>query len=92
MLIPAGNIDHLMLERRVIDAVAAGSFHIYPVRTVDEGMSLLTGVVAGVADAEGVFPDETINGLVEKRLRAFAKARRRRDRLPEDGEGEDDKP
>lgn len=92
VLIPAGNVDHLMLERRVIDAVAAGTFHIYPVRTVDEGMSLLTGVVAGVADAEGAFPDDTINGLVEKRLRAFAKARRRRGRLPEDGEDEDGKP
>jgi len=33
VLIPASNVKHLMLRRDVIDAVEAGQFHIYPVRT-----------------------------------------------------------
>lgn len=88
VLIPAGNADDLMLERRVIDAVAAGRFHVYPVRSVDEGLALLTGMPAGAPDGEGHFPEGTVNGLVERRLRAFARARRR---LREETRGDADK-
>ena len=42
-------------------------FHIYPIRTIDEGISLLTGVRAGTSEEEGA-----INGLVNKRLRELA--------------------
>jgi len=43
VLIPEANVRHLVLRRDVIDAVAQGRFHIYPVRTVDQGLELLTG-------------------------------------------------
>ena len=44
VLIPAGNVQHLMLRRDVVDAVRTGKFHIYPVSRIDEGIELLTGV------------------------------------------------
>ncbi|MBX3052904.1 MAG: AAA family ATPase [Caldilineaceae bacterium] len=72
VLIPATNVRHLMLRREVVAAVEAGQFHIYPVSTIDEGMELLTGLAAGVADSAGVFPPGTINRLVQDRLRDFA--------------------
>ena len=75
VLIPAANLQHLMLRADVRNAVAAGQFAIYAVRTVDEGIELLTGLPAGVADAEGVYPDGSINGLVADRLAEYARIR-----------------
>ena len=76
MLIPAANVQHLMLRRDVVEAVAAGRFHIYPVDTVDQGIEILTGVPAGERDATGEFPAGTINFRVERRLSGFAERTR----------------
>lgn len=67
VLIPASNVRNLILRADVIDAVAQGKFHIYPIRTIDEGIALLTGVRAGTVEEEG-----TVNGLVNHRLRDLA--------------------
>jgi lon-related putative ATP-dependent protease len=72
VLIPASNVSHLMLKDDVVAAVEKGQFHVYPIKTVDEGISLLTGVSAGEADAEGQYPPESINGRVQARLKLFA--------------------
>jgi predicted ATP-dependent protease len=76
VLIPATNVEHLMLRRDVREAVREGQFHIYPVTTIDEGIELLTGVPAGERDASGVFPEESVNGRVEKRLADSARLAR----------------
>ncbi|MBX6763744.1 MAG: AAA family ATPase [Rubrobacteraceae bacterium] len=68
VLIPASNVDNLMLRRDVVEAVERGDFHIYPVETIDEGIELLTGVPAGEPDEEGNYPEDTVNGMVERRL------------------------
>lgn len=68
VLIPHSNVKHLMLRQDVVDAVEAGDFAVYPVATVDEGIELLTGVTAGERDADGCFPEDSINGRVEGRL------------------------
>jgi lon-related putative ATP-dependent protease len=68
VLIPASNVKHLMLRQDVIEAVRNGQFRIYPVTTIDEGIEILTGVPAGTRDANGLFPDGTINQRVEVRL------------------------
>ncbi|RLT34437.1 MAG: ATP-dependent protease [Chloroflexi bacterium] len=73
VLIPATNVRHLMLRQEVVEAVAAGQFHIYPVSHIDEGIELLTGVPAGVADDTGIYPEGSINRLVQDRLREFAR-------------------
>jgi lon-related putative ATP-dependent protease len=72
VLIPASNVKNLMLRHDVVDAVAAGKFHVYPVETIDQGIEILTGVPAGQRDAVGQFPGGTINHRVERRLSEFA--------------------
>jgi len=76
VLIPAANIGHLVLRPRVVEAVRAGRFTVWPVRTVDEGLSLLTGRPAGSRGADGRYPAGSVNAAVEARLIAFAKARK----------------
>ena len=46
-MIPASNVQDLMLDGMIVAAVSAGQFHIWAVRTVDEGIELLTGRSAG---------------------------------------------
>ena len=81
VLIPASNVRNLMLRRDVVEAVAAGKFSIYPVATMDQGMTLLTGVPAGERDALGRFPAGSVNFRVEQRLSEFAD----RSRAPQAG-------
>ena len=76
VLIPAANIDDLMLRAEVIDAVATGKFHIYPVSTVSEGLEILTGASAGTREANGKFPEGTIFARVDDRLRVMAETLR----------------
>ncbi len=76
VLIPTANVKHLMLRQRVIDAVAAGRFHIYPVANIEQGLEILTGMPAGSPDASGEFPAGSLNRRVSDRLREFAAQRR----------------
>lgn len=71
VVIPAANVQHLMLKDEVIAAVRDGQFHIYPVRTIDEGIELLTGVPAGVRGTDGRYPEGTVNARIEARLAAM---------------------
>lgn len=73
VLIPATNARHLMLRGEVVEAVAAGRFHIYPVTHIDEGIELLTGIPAGEPDADGVYPEGSVNRRVQDRLREYAR-------------------
>ncbi len=72
VLIPAANVKHLMLRADVVDAVRRGEFQIYPIATIDQGIECLTGVPAGERDADGRFPEDSINQRVDARLKAFA--------------------
>jgi predicted ATP-dependent protease len=72
VVIPAANARHLMLRPEVVDAVAAGRFHVHAVTRVDEALEILSGVPAGERDALGRFPEGSVNLRVEKRLAAFA--------------------
>jgi predicted ATP-dependent protease len=76
VMIPKANEQHLMLDREVVEAVAAGKFHVFAVATIDEGITLLTGTPAGERAADGLYPKDTINRRVEDRLIAFAELRR----------------
>jgi lon-related putative ATP-dependent protease len=57
VVIPRQNVRHLMLKEEVVEAAAAGKFHVYAVSTVDEALEILTGI-----------PAETVNEAVRKRL------------------------
>ncbi len=72
VLIPASNVKHLMLRADVCEAVEQGRFAVYPIRTIDEGIELLTGTPAGERTAAGTFPDSSVNARVEARLVAFS--------------------
>ena len=76
VLIPAANVPNLMLRPDIVEAAANDAFHIYPVDTIDDGIEQLTGHPAGVRGADGAYPDDSINGRVEARLRQFANRRR----------------
>lgn len=75
VLIPSSNVRHLMLRRDVVDAVQSGTFHIYAVKTIDEGIEILMGVPAGERDASGKFPKGSVNERVESRLIELAEKR-----------------
>lgn len=72
VVIPTSNVKHLMLRVDVVDAAREGLFQIYPVETIDQGVEVLTGCVAGERDETGVFPEGTVNRKVEDRLIMFA--------------------
>ena len=74
VVIPAGNQRHLMLRPDVVEATAAGRFHVWTVDTVDEGIEILTGVPAGQLLADGSWPEGSVNARVDARLRALAEA------------------
>ena len=77
VLIPTSNVQHLMLRQDVVEAVEKGEFYVYPVKTVDEGIELLTGLPAGEPDESGSYPEGTLNGMVERRLTELGKKLRR---------------
>lgn len=73
VMIPHQNVDNLMLDDEVIEAVQEGKFHIYPVKTIEEGIEILTGVPAGVPNEEGNYPEETVYRKVKEKLDVFRK-------------------
>jgi len=101
VIIPASNVQHLMLRHDVVEAVQAGRFHVYPMRTVDDAIELLTGVPAGERDAEGNFPEGGINQRVEAQLIELAEKQRaftappkeapQEEKAPQDETGEEKK-
>jgi predicted ATP-dependent protease len=72
VLIPAENVEDLMLRDEVIDAVAEGKFHIYPIGSIEQGIEILTGVPAGKRAATGKFEPGTVFAKVDARLRTMA--------------------
>ncbi len=68
VMIPHQNVKNLMLREDVVEAIKDGKFNIYAVKTIDEGLEILTGTTAGEADADGNYPEGTVNHLTAKRL------------------------
>lgn len=68
VIIPQSNVQHLMLAKRVVDAVESGLFNIYAVTNVDEALSLLTGIPIGTMNQQGKYPDDSINGRVSLQI------------------------
>ena len=65
--------DFQWLRQEILDAVAEGQFHIFPVVTVDEGIRILTGTEAGEEQADGSYPPGTVNQAVAAKLESFAR-------------------
>lgn len=71
VLIPESNVQNLMLREDLVTAIEEGRFHVWPVSRIEEGIELLTGLEAGVRDESGAFPEESVFGKVESKLREF---------------------
>lgn len=71
VVIPAGNVQNLMLKRAVVDAVREGRFHIYPIHTASEGIAILTGMPAGEPNRFGTYPAATVYGRAQKKLKQY---------------------
>jgi len=72
VVIPASNVSHLMLRADVVAAASEDRFRIFPIETVDQGLSLLTGLPAGEPDADGNYPVGALNQRIAARLDLFA--------------------
>jgi lon-related putative ATP-dependent protease len=72
VIIPESNVQNLMLREDVVEAAEQGRFHVYPIRSVDQGIEILTGRTAGERGPDGTFPEGTLNHLVDQRLREMA--------------------
>ncbi|MEW6586221.1 MAG: S16 family serine protease, partial [Nitrospirota bacterium] len=72
VMIPVQNVRNLMLREDVVQAVKEGKFHIYQVKTIDQGIEILTGEPAGDRQPDGTFLEGTVNRLVDNRLKVYA--------------------
>lgn len=68
VLIPSRNLNHLMLNQEVIQAVESGQFQIMAIDHVLDGMEFLTGLPMGQPDDHGHYGSETLMGRVERSL------------------------
>jgi predicted ATP-dependent protease len=73
VLMPDSNVEDLMLREDILEAVAAGKFHVWPVAKVEQGIELLTGMAAGKKSGDGKFEPGTVLALIDERLSAMAK-------------------
>ena len=77
VLIPHQNVRNLMLREDVVDAIRQGKFHVYAIKTIDEGLEVLTDFPAGQRQPDGSYPESTVNYLMEKRLQELHESMRR---------------
>jgi lon-related putative ATP-dependent protease len=69
VMIPEQNRESLMLHPEVVHAVQSGKFHVWSVRTIEEGIELLTGLKAGQRGPDGTFEAGTLFHKVDLKLR-----------------------
>lgn len=86
-LIPATNVQNLMLDKDVLDAVKSEQFSVYSVRTVQEAVELLTGKPAGLPNRQGRYPRGTLFGIIQKRLEDLREHERHEAQLERKSEG-----
>ncbi len=74
VVIPSANVENLMLCEEVVEAARDGTFHIYAVSTVEEGIELLTGIPAGELRDDNTYPEDSVFGRAAARLEAIHEA------------------
>lgn len=89
VMMPESNVQNLMLKEEIVDAVKEGKFHIIPVKTIDQGIEVLTGVKAGERREDGTFEEETVNYRVDKRIKQMAEKLKEYPSAPAQGEKTD---
>ena len=79
VIIPHQNVKNLMLKDEVVEAVKEGKFHIYAIKTVEEGIEILTGIPAGKQDEYGVYEENTVFRKVADKLKRFINLSKKRE-------------
>ncbi len=69
VMIPESNVQNLMLKEEILEAVRGGTFSVYSIKSIDEGIEVLTGAKAGQRRDDGTYEEGTVNYLVDKHLR-----------------------
>ena len=77
VVLPASNVQNLMLREDVVQAVRDGRFHIYEVSSVDEALEVLTGIGAGDRQPDGTYPEGSVHQLIVEKLEQMGEAMRR---------------
>jgi lon-related putative ATP-dependent protease len=72
VMIPHLNVEDLMLRKDIVKAIKMKKFHIYAVKTIDEGIEILTDTEAGAMQKDGSYKKGTVNYLVDKQLTELA--------------------
>nr|MBC8327253.1 ATP-dependent protease [Planctomycetota bacterium] len=80
VMLPASNVEDLMLDAEIVTEVRGGRFHIWTASTVDQAISLLTGVPAGRRRKDGSWPEDSVMGRVEAALARYEKLREDEDK------------
>jgi ATP-dependent Lon protease len=73
VMIPESNVEDLMLREDVLEAVAAGKFHVWPVAKVEQGIEILTGSAAGQKNGDRKFEPGTVFALMDERMSQMAR-------------------
>jgi len=74
VIIPRSNVQNLVLNHEVQEAIRGGQFHIYPVTTIDEGLSLLSGQDMGTMDSMGRYPETSLGARIVNKLERMREA------------------
>ena len=72
VMIPESNVQNLILKEEVVEAVKAEKFHIYSVKTIDQGIEVLIGVKAGNWLPDGTFEKGSVHDRADMRLKVMA--------------------
>ena len=72
VVIPKSNINNLVLKEEIVQAIKAGTFQVYAVETLNQGLEILTGMPAGEPDENGGYQNGTINYAITKKLERFS--------------------
>ncbi len=83
VIIPEANVKNLMLKEELVEACRKSQFNVWPVSTVDQGFSILTGKNPGEADDEGEFPEGTFNRIIVDKLKKFHEKYQAQNKSPE---------
>ncbi len=88
VIIPEKNVRNLMLKEEIIDAIEKGLFHIWPIKRIEEGIEILTGMKAGELQPDGTYEEGSFFRKVDDRLRAMIEIVRKFGKEEEGPKGE----
>jgi predicted ATP-dependent protease len=88
VIIPHQNVRDLLLRPDVLEAVEKGKFHIYPIKTIEEGLEILTARPAGQRLSNGKFTKGSVFAIVDDRLHTMALTLQRFGRQDQDEENQ----